>query len=209
MPNKVIIVDDHYLFTKALEEMVNHFDGYEVGFCAENGKDFIEKFEKQPQADAVLLDLNMPLMDGFETLSWIKQHHPNLKVLILTMNDEESNVIRAIRNGANGYLLKNTTPKELKEALDQLMIHGFFHNELVNSALLHSLSPQSEPIELKSQELKFLKLACTEMTYKEIADEMCLSPKTIDGYRQALFDKLKLKNRVGLVLFAVENKLLD
>lgn len=210
--NKVVIVDDHFLFTKALEEMVNNFDGYEILYCAENGKDFIEKIEViESKPDIVLLDLNMPLMNGFETLDWIKSNHPDLKVLILSMNDEESSIIRAIRKGANGYLLKNTTPKDLKSAFDHLVSNGFFHNDLVNAALLNKINSKDHYTlsELKPQEVKFLKLACTEMTYKEIADEMCLSPKTIDGYRQVLFDKLHLKSRVGLVLFAMHNNLIE
>lgn len=210
MSKKIIIVDDHNLFTRALEEMINQFEGYEVMFCAENGRDFIEKLsESETEPDVILLDLNMPIMNGFETLEWIKVSKPDLRVLILSMNDDESNVIKAVKTGANGYLLKNIPPKQLKHALDQLIDNGFYHNELVSSALISSLNPQDEPKELKPQELKFIKLACTEMTYKEIADEMCLSPKTIDGYRHTLFAKLNLKSRVGLVLFAIQNKLLD
>src|SRR5690606_28285021 len=209
MSHKIVIIDDHFLFTKALEDMVNNFEGYEVLFCAENGKDFIEKLSKQKiKPEVVLLDLNMPIMNGFEALSWIKSHRPELKVLILSMNDEENNIIHAVRNGANGYLLKNTTPKDLKFALDHLLSNGFYHNELVSSALLNSVNakPQKPHEALKDQEIRFLKLVCTEMTYKEIAEEMCLSPKTIDGYRQALFDKLNIKSRVGLVLFAMNQK---
>ena len=212
MSHKIVIIDDHFLFTKALEDMVNNFKGYEVLFCAENGKDFIDKLSKQKiKPEVVLLDLNMPLMNGFETLAWIKANAPDLKVLILSMNDEESNIIQAVRNGANGYLLKNTRPADLKLALDNLLSSGFYHNELVSSALLNSVNakPQKPHEALKEQEIRFLKLVCTEMTYKEIAEQMSLSPKTIDGYRQALFDKLNIKSRVGLVLYAMHQKIVD
>ncbi|MGB6082648.1 response regulator [Moheibacter sp.] len=212
MSHKIVIVDDHYLFTKALEDMVNNFEGYEVLFCAENGKDFIDKFSKQKiKSEIVLLDLNMPLMNGFETLAWIRSKQPDLKVLILSMNDEESNIIQAVRNGANGYLLKNTTPGDLKFALDHVLSNGFYHNDVVSSALLNSVNakPQKPHEALKDQEIRFLKLVCTEMTYKEIAEEMSLSPKTIDGYRQVLFDKLNIKSRVGLVLYAMHQKIVD
>ena len=210
--NKIVIVDDHLLFTRALEEMVNQFKGFEVLFCAENGVDFIEKLANSKIIpNAVLLDLNMPKMDGFETLRWIRKNHPDLKVMILSMNDDESNVLKAIREGANGYLLKSTSPKQLEKALDYLKVNGFYHNDLVDNALMNKAGvKEHQPYEeLRPQELRFLKLACTEMTYKEIAEVMSLSPKTIDGYRQSLFDKFNIKNRVGLVLFALHQNLID
>jgi len=210
--NKIVIVDDHLLFTRALEEMVNQFKGFEVLFCAENGVDFIEKLANSKIIpNAVLLDLNMPKMDGFETLRWIRKNHPDLKVMILSMNDDESSVLKAIREGANGYLLKSTSPKQLEKALDYLKVNGFYHNDLVDNALMNKAGvKEHQPYEeLRPQELRFLKLACTEMTYKEIAEVMSLSPKTIDGYRQSLFDKFNIKNRVGLVLFAMHQNLID
>ncbi|MFV0306017.1 MAG: response regulator [Moheibacter sp.] len=212
MSHKIVIVDDHVLFTRALGDMVNNFEGYEILFSAENGKDFIDKLSKATKTPTiVLLDLNMPLMNGFETLKWIKDKNLDLKVLILSMNDDESNIIKAVRDGANGYLLKSTTPNELKQALECIIDNGFYHNEIVSTALLNNINAKPEkPFgELKEREIRFLKLVCTEMTYKEIADEMCLSPKTIDGYRQALFEKLNIKSRVGLVLFAMHQKIVD
>ncbi|HUH34285.1 MAG TPA: response regulator transcription factor [Moheibacter sp.] len=212
MKQKVVIVDDHLLFSKALEEMVNHFEGYEVVSCAENGKDFIAKIGHLSEEKLiVLLDLNMPIMNGFETLQWIKLNQPDFKVLVLSMNDEEESIIKAVKAGANGYLTKSMKPSDLKMALDQMIHHGFYHNELLNAALLSNVQfkPSTELDELKAQEIRFLKLACTEMTYREIAEEMCLSPKTIDGYRHALFAKLGVKSRVGLVLYAMQHKILD
>ena len=212
MKHKVVIVDDHVLFTKALEEMVNQFSGYEVLFSAENGKDFIDKLsDSNEDPDVVLLDLNMPIMDGFETLKWIKEQKKNVKTLVLSMNDNEKSIIKAIRKGANGYLVKNITPKELNFAITHLMDYGFYHNDLVSKALLKNMNKDEDEVffKLKERELTFLKLACTEMTYKEIANEMCLSPKTIDGYRQALFDKLNIRSRVGLVLYAIQNNIID
>lgn len=212
MSHKIVIVDDHVLFTRALGDMVNNFEGYEILFSAENGKDFIDKLSKATKTPTiVLLDLNMPLMNGFETLKWIKDKNLDLKVLILSMNDDESNIIKAVRDGANGYLLKSTTPSELKQALECIIDNGFYHNEIVSTALLNNVNakPEKPFEELKEREIRFLKLVCTEMTYKEIADEMCLSPKTIDGYRQALFEKLNIKSRVGLVLFAMHQKIVD
>lgn len=209
----VAIVDDHVLFTGALSEMVNHLENYNVTFRAENGKEFIEKIKNEEfkLPEIVLLDLNMPLMDGFETLSWVKANKLNCKILVLSMNDEEQGIVRSLRLGASGYLLKNVSPTVLKEAMDTIIEDGFYHNELISNALLHGMNLNKHNIldEIKMNELAFLKLACTDRTYKEIAMEMNLSHKTIDGYRKNLFEKLNVKSRVGLVLFAMQHKLIE
>lgn len=209
----VAIVDDHVLFTGALSEMVNHLEKYNVSFRAENGKEFIEKIKSDefPLPEIILLDLSMPIMDGFETLSWIKSNKMNFKVLVLSMNDDEQGIVRSLRLGANGYLLKNVSPSILEEAMNEIMTDGFYHNDLVSNALLHSMKRRNSSLidDLKINELTFLRFACTDRTYKEIADEMNLSHKTIDGYRKNLFEKLNVKSRVGLVLFAMQHKLIE
>jgi len=209
----VAIVDDHVLFTGALSEMVNNLEKYNVLFRAENGKDFIGKIKNQDSEipQIILLDLSMPVMDGFETLMWIKNNKIDSKVLILSMNDDEQAIVRSIRLGANGYLLKNVSPAILEQAMNCIMESGFYHNDMVSNALLHSMKRNETNLvdELKPNELTFLKFACTDRTYKEIAEEMNLSPKTIDGYRQNLFEKLNVKSRVGLVLFAMQHKLIE
>lgn len=209
----VAIVDDHVLFTGALSEMVNQLEKYVVSFRAENGKDFIEKFRSNEYntPEIILLDLNMPLMDGFETLTWIKNNKLKSKVLILSMNDDEQGIVRSIRLGANGYLLKNVSPSTLEHAMGSIIDEGFYHNDIVSNALLHSMKRKSNNVidELKTNELTFLRLACTDRTYKEIAEEMNLSHKTVDGYRKNLFEKLNVKSRVGLVLFAMQHKLIE
>lgn len=211
--NNVAIVDNHVLFKGALSEMVNHLENYNVTFRAENGKEFIEKIhcDKFELPELVLLDLSMPLMDGFETLTWIRSHKLNCKVLVLSMNDDENGIVKSLRLGASGYLLKNVSPTILKEAMDAIIKDGFYHNELISHALLHGMNLNKSSIldEIKINELTFLKLACTDRTYKEIADQMNLSHKTVDGYRKNLFEKLNVKSRVGLVLFAMHHKLID
>lgn len=209
----VAIVDDHVLFTGALSEMVNQLERYNVLFRAGNGKDFIEKIQNEQNKlpHIVLLDLNMPLMDGFETLTWIRNKKMDTKVLILSMNDDEQGIVRSLRLGANGYLLKNVSPSILEEAMDEIMRDGFYHNEIVSNALLHSMKRKANTVvdDLKRNELIFLRFACTDRTYKEIADEMNLSHKTVDGYRKNLFEKLNVKSRIGLVLFAMQHKLIE
>ncbi|MFL9837339.1 response regulator transcription factor [Flavobacterium sp. ST-75] len=204
---KIIIVDDHLLFSQSLSYLVGSFENFEVAGIYNNGKEFITAVKggiKLP--DIVLLDVNMPIMDGIETMKWIKQNHPDQKVIALSVNNDEDTVMRMITNGAKGYLLKDTDPKNFKEALEEVYSRGFYYSEMVSGYLINKLNNDNR-IVLKEREIEFIKLACTEKTYKEIADGMCLSPKTIDGYRENLFHKLEIKTRIGLVLYAIKNKI--
>ena len=159
--------------------------------------------------DIILLDVNMPVMNGFETAEWLTCTHPDIKFIALTMDDEESTVIKMLRKGAKGYLLKDIKPENLKIALDEVMNKGYYHSEKVSKLLIQSLNPEKDKsLFLKENELIFVQLACSEMTYKEIAEVMNLSPKTIDGYRHELFHRFDVKNRVGLVIFALKNNLI-
>lgn len=211
MKTKIALADDHVLLRNGLANLLRDLD-YEVVFEADNGLELTEKM-KHAQPDIVLMDINMPRMDGYETTLWLKKKHPDVKVLALSMYDDENSIIRMIRNGAKGYILKDSDPAELKSALLALVQKGFYHSELVTGKLIHTINHMDEPenssaknlLGLNEKEVEFLKLACTEMTYKEIAEKMFLSPRTIDGYRDALFEKLNLKSRVGLVVFAIKN----
>ncbi|MEX2350100.1 MAG: response regulator transcription factor [Flavobacteriaceae bacterium] len=212
-PYHIAIVDDHALFAKSLEKLINSFEDFDVIFHAINGFDLQNKLkERELLPDVILLDINMPVMNGLETMEWLSNHHSKIKVLALTMEDEESLMIKMIRSGARGYLLKDIYPDALKAAILEVIEKGFYYTEEVNIALMNALHKKETPdadLKLKKKEITFIKLASTEMTYKEIAEEMNLSPKTIDGYRQELFNKLHLKNRVGLVLYAMKNNLID
>ncbi len=206
----VVIVDDHLLFAGSLENLVNSFTNFHVLFHAKNGLDLQHKLKLEKIIpDVILLDINMPVMDGFETMKYLKENHTHINVLALSMDDDEKVILKMLRSGAKGYLLKDIHPEKLNVALEEVMAKGYYHSDKVAATLLNALhEPKSkETITLKENELKFLELACSEMTYKEIADIMHLSPKTIDGYRQELFNKLHIKNRVGLVIYALKNEL--
>lgn len=207
--NKIIIVDDHLLLSQSLKLLVNSFDDFEVINNFENGNTFINFLQETPEAeiDLVLLDVNMPILDGFATIKWLKENRPQLHVIALSVNNDDETIIKMITNGAKGYLLKDTSPKIFHEALVAVIEKGFYFTELVSSILINKIDTDGKKIVLKEKELIFLKLACSEKTYKEIADVMCLSPKTIDGYREALFEKLEIKTRIGLVLYAIKNKI--
>ncbi|RYZ74517.1 MAG: response regulator transcription factor [Proteobacteria bacterium] len=209
---KVALVDDHVLLRKGLADLVRGLD-YEVLFEADNGLDLVAKMEKDNQPDIVLMDINMPNKDGFESTLWLKENFPLVRVLALTMYEDEDSVIRMIKNGARGYVVKDIEPQHLKYAIDAIYLKGFYYSDLVTGKLVHSLwdkdgaekSEHNVFNKLNDREIQFLKLATSEMTYKEIASEMNLSVRTIDGYRDALFDKLNIKSRVGLVLFAIRH----
>lgn len=203
------LVDDHVLLRNGLSSLLKDLD-YEVVIEADNGKQFIEKLEKGPQPEVVLMDISMPEMDGYETTLWLKNNRPEIRILALSMNDEDSAVIRMLRAGARGYLLKDSDPSELRTALRSVLQKGYYHSELVSGKLIHSIAQSGELGEeeeflLTEKERNFLRHASTELTYKEIADRMSVSPRTIDGYRDALFEKLDCKSRVGLVLYAIRN----
>lgn len=210
MPKHTIaIIDDHLLFAQSLKSLINTFDDFEVIHHALNGKIFIDDLKDKTKLPKIaLMDLNMPIMGGLETTKFLNEHYPSIKVLALSMNDDENSILKMIKNGAKGYLLKDIHPDILKEALHGVINEGYYHSKMVSDTLVHSLHPNpKKEIKLVGRELEFLKLASTEMTYKEIANVMHLSPKTIDGYREHLFKKVKVKNRIGLVIYALKNKL--
>jgi len=209
-PHKIVIVDDHVLFAGSLEALIQSFPGFEVLFHAKNGVALQQQLTLSKELpDIILLDINMPVMNGFETMEWLAETHPNIKVLALSMEDDENTILSMLRKGANGYLLKDIHPERLKVALNEVISKGYYHSDKVAETLLHSLQAKKEAKDqvLKENEMRFIQLACTEKTYKEIAQDMNLSPKTIDGYRNDLFRNLNVKNRVGLVIYALKNNL--
>lgn len=206
----VVVVDDHTLLSQAIQTMVNTFEKFNVLYTCKNGQELIDKFTSASEniPDIVLMDINMPILNGIETTEWIHKNHPKVNVMALSVEDDDKTVLKMLKAGAIGYLLKDTEKSVLEKALVEIAENGFYHSKNVTNLLMKSISGnRDEEIVLKEKEIIFLKLACTELTYKEIADRMCLSPKTIDGYRNSLFIKLNVKNRVGLVMYAIKNKI--
>jgi DNA-binding NarL/FixJ family response regulator len=208
----VAIVDDHTLFRKGLSSLINVFPDYKVLFDAATGKDFIAQLKPKSLPDIVLLDISMPEMDGYATCEWIKNNYPEIKVLALSTMDSDTAIIKMIKCGAKGYVLKDADLSELKLAFSELMRVGFFYNDIVSRKVIHSIhqlvddnSNLNAFMNLSENELAFLKLSCSEKTYQEIAAEMFKSEKTIDGYRAEVFRKLNVGSRVGMVMYAIKN----
>src|SRR5680860_618554 len=200
----VAIVDDHTLFSKALGDLVDKFDDFEVQYFSKNGKECIDRISSSPSPpDIILMDINMPIMNGIEATQYLTDHFPDIKVVGLSMNDDVSHIIHMLRAGAKGYLVKDISPFVLERALKEVATRGFYYSENVTNSLVSSIQEKDDPdkLKFKENELIFMKLACTQKTYKEIAAEMYLSPKTIDGYREALFHRLGVRSRIGLVLY--------
>ena len=207
MKKTITIVDDHLLIAKALKGIIDNFQDFHVISIAENGQDLIDKFSStETFPDIILLDISMPIMDGFETVAWLKEHHPDIKVMALSMQGDDASVIKMIRNGAKGYMLKNTHPKELEEALEKLSSEGYFYPDWASKIIFSNINNRDDKgIRISEREKEFLKYTVTELSYKEIAEKMCCSPRTVESYRDQLCEKLDLKTRVGLAVFALKN----
>lgn len=211
---KIAVVDDHNLFRRGLIQLVESLDTkFKVMQEAANGEVFLQQLKQNEAIDIAILDINMPKMDGFKTVEVLKAEYPNIKVLILTMNDDELSLIKMLKRGVQGYINKDIEPLELNAALNELIKKGHYYNDemtkhLINAVKSPGLHAQKSSL-LSDQELKFIELACSEDTYKEIADTMCLSPKTIDGYRASVFEKLELRSRVGLAMYAIKSGLVE
>jgi two-component system, NarL family, invasion response regulator UvrY len=207
---KIALIDDHTLIRNALKELINRFEGFEVCLDAANGKEFIDCLKHTSLPDIALVDINMPVMNGYDTATFLHQNFPEIKIIALSVNDDDESIIKMLRCSAVGYLLKDTETQQLQFALKEVVKKGYYHSDLVRNTLMKNLKGEQSVAKrtfntFQGREEEFLELACSELTYKEIADRMCLSPRTIDGYRENLFIKFDLKSRVGLVLFAIKN----
>jgi DNA-binding NarL/FixJ family response regulator len=206
---KVALADDHKLFRKGLIAILKTNPDIETVFEAENGKEAIAHIvEGRP--DVLLLDLNMPVMSGWDVLAELKKRKINIPAIIITMYEEETVIVNAIKGGAVGYLSKNAEPEEIFMALESVLESGFYFNEATNKAMLRKMLQNSNintpyapaPIELDQRELEVLRLIADEMSTQEIAAKMYLSLRTVEVSRQRLFEKFGAKNVVGLVIMA-------
>lgn len=200
------IADDQQLFLKSLSALVNTFNRFTTVVDAVNGEVLLAKLQHiNPRPSIILLDVNMPVMDGVKTAQEISFKYPDIKLVALSMKDDDTTIISMLKAGCCAYLLKDIHPDELEKALDEISIKGFYNADSVNinyrRLILHGEKKDSAKI--TEREMAFLKLACSELTYKQIASEMNLAERTIDGYRESLFEKMKVQSRVGMAMEAI------
>jgi DNA-binding NarL/FixJ family response regulator len=210
---KIALVDDHTMFRKGLAVLIGLFPGYKVLMDVANGQEFIDQLDPDQLPDIVLLDIHMPIMDGYSTAAWLRVRHPDIKVLALSTMDSETTIIKMIQQGARGYILKDADPKELQVAFEEIVAKGYYYNEMLTRKVIQSIhqgaSDSSLLPKISDREMEFLKHACSEKNYQQIAGEMFVSERTVDGYRESLFKKFNVTNRVGLVLYAIRNHLVQ
>lgn len=207
---RVAIADDHEIVLNGVKEIVSRFEGFKVEITAGNGKELYQKMaaaENLP--DIVLMDVSMPVWDGYETLDAIRKRWPDMKVLVLTMHKHELAIIRMFRAGAAGYMLKNSPPQELQKAMRSIVETGLYFSEVASSNLYHRLLHSDVMPSLTEKEIQLLKYCHTDLTYKEIADKMNISERSVAGYRTNLFEKLGVNSRAGLVVCAIKMGLIS
>ncbi len=218
---RLALVDDHTLFRKGLINLIELVcSDCIVLFEADNGLDLQQKLTASNEPDILLMDINMPKMDGFATMDWLNENFPLVKVLVVSMIEKEESIVRMLKLGVKGYLSKDVEPQVLGEALNAIMNKGFYYTDFITGRLIHALNGRDNSNEdakdkkrtdamklMNDREKNFLQFVCSEFTYNDIAAKMFVSPKTVDGYRNSLFEKFNVKSRVGLALFAVKHGL--
>jgi len=201
----IAIVDDHTLFRNGVAGLMSEFNDLLVSFEAESVLQMQQMLLHKPEPQVILMDINMPGTNGCEGTTWLRATYPNIKVLALSMFEDDLSVINMIKCGACGYVVKESKPSELCEAIKTVHLKGVYINEMVSGKLFRSVNQDDSDKGLSNKEAEFLKLCCSELTYKEIAEKMFVSPRTVDNYRESLFAKLQLKSRTGLVIYAIQH----
>jgi two-component system invasion response regulator UvrY len=204
---KIALVDDHTLFRKGLGNLIHELDpNHQVVWEANDGKECLARLASFGVPDILIMDVSMPVMDGYELAEALRISHPAVPILVVSMIDKEEALIKMLRLGIRGYLSKDIEPEELLKAIVSVLNKGYYYTDHITGKLIKAMQDGQEKqaeIILSDREKQLLTLVCSDDTYKEIADKMFLSPKTVDTYRMSLFEKLQVKSRTGLVLYAI------
>ncbi len=203
----IALIDDHKIFCDSLASLINDFEGFSVSWCVQDGERAIQHLQQDKSLpDIILLDIVMPIMSGLEVAKWIFENKKEIKVLALTMEEDDNSVIQMLQYGVKGYLLKNIGAEELLMALEQVVKYGYYYTPIITGNIHRQIEKKiinGNAPELGEREKELLNYLCTDMTYAEISKKMFLSESTVDTYRARLFEKFEVKNRIGLVLKAV------
>jgi DNA-binding NarL/FixJ family response regulator len=207
---KVALADDHVLLRNALASLIDGFGNCQVIHQSGTGKELINGIMSGVSPDVVILDLSMPEMDGYQAAVWFRDNYPSAHILMLTMYDSDLSLIRLLQVGVKGFLKKDIHPEELRFAISSVVQSGYYYSthttgKLVNLFRTPNSNVNLQKVILSEPELEFLRLVCTDATYKHIAQQMKLNPRTIDSLRDQLFSKLDVKSRVGLVMIAIRH----
>lgn len=212
---RITLVDDHVMLRNALAAKINEFDNIKVAEQCSHGKELIQSLQHNSSPDIVILDLNMKEMNGIETARWLKTNRPEIKVLVLTMFDSELTLIQLLQAGVKGILHKSASPSDLRAAIMSIATEGQYYSNHTTSKLINLVKSKSEGAKalekamLDEEEIQFLQLACSDMTYKEVALRMKLNPRAVDSLRDQLFVKLDVKSRVGLAIIALRHGIVN
>jgi DNA-binding NarL/FixJ family response regulator len=211
---KIAIADDYKIYRDGIKVGLMKDPTLQVILEADNGEELLKGMEKE-LPDVIIMDLKMPVMDGIEATAVIKSRYSSVKVLVVTMYDDEQFIIHLMQSGANGYLLKNADAPEIIKAIYAVYENGYYFNDIVNKALLKKLVMKgnikpsfNNNIQFTERELDVLKMICEEKTAAEIGQEIFLSPRSVEGIRQRLIEKVGVRNTAGLVMFAVRNNII-
>ncbi len=214
---KLALVDDHNLFRRGIASILGQVADFDLVLEASNGQEFIDKIPRRVP-DVVLLDLQMPVLDGTATADYLRENYPDIKIIVLTMHDEDRMVLHLLEKGVSGYLLKDSDPDEVERAIRKVMDEGVYLNEFVSRAMLRKMTNKpnnvikpptlyNSKILLSEREKEVLKLICEGMSTAEISDKIFLSPRTVEGHRLRILEKTGTKNTAGMVAYAFRNGL--
>lgn len=213
---KLILIDDHIIVRNGLKELIQKLGPYQISDEFDNGRDFVNALPLAYNPDLLIMDLSMPEMNGEEVVAHLKKHRIEMPVLILTLNHNEDRIVKLFRDGIRGYLEKNCSAATMKQAIEDILRAGYYHNDLLAYALRDSGTPKKNERDLilerlTGREKEFLDLVChpEEYTYEQIADMMGVVPRTVDGYRASIFEKFDIRSKTGLVLFAIKHRLVN
>jgi DNA-binding NarL/FixJ family response regulator len=212
---RIAIADDYKIYRDGLKVGMSEDENLQVVLEADDGEALLKGLVNTP-ADVILMDLKMPIMDGTEATKAVRKTFPETKVLVVTMYDDDKFIIHLMENGANGYLLKNAASEEIRKSIYAVHENGYYFNDLVNKALLKKLVMKgnikpsfNQDVEFTERELEVLTLICEEKTAAEIGKEIFLSPRSVEGIRTRLIEKVGVRNTAGLVMFAIKKGIVE